>query len=155
MIMVKRYVQIFVFVCVCLFGSVLSFADSPSSSGDGTIVDPVIIEKTDLTDLIDAIKESSTPIIIEKENQEEPVKIEAKAAPVTPSTTNGFHNVIINLLGNYEPITVDYEYRTGSSTYTSHSITTAPDWSWIASAAIFGIVIFCVFRFLGGLFRRD
>lgn len=74
------------------------------------------------------------------------------ASPVTPNTSNGFHKVIIQLLGNYEPITVDYEYRTGNNTYTTHNINTAPDWSWICSCAIFGLVIYCVFRLIGSVF---
>lgn len=88
-------------------------------------------------------------------NLDEEFSILAKAAPVTPSTSNGFHSVIISLLGNYEPITVDYEYRQGSNTYVSHNITTDPDWSWICSAAIFALVIFCTFRFIGGIFKHD
>lgn len=86
---------------------------------------------------------------------DEEFSVLAKASPITPSNTNGFHNVIISILGNYEPITVDYTYRQGSSSYDSHNINTAPDYSWICSAAIFGLVIFCTFRFIGGIFRHD
>lgn len=85
--------------------------------------------------------------------EDEEVSVTIKASPVTPSNTSGFHNVIITLLGNYEPITVDYTYQSGTNYQnTSHSITTAPDWSWICSAAIFAIIIFCLFRLIGGLF---
>lgn len=73
---------------------------------------------------------------------------------ITASDTSGFHSVILSLLGDYNPIVTDYEYRNNNNTYTSHSIEIEPDWSWIASAAIFAIVIFCVFRFIGGLFSR-
>lgn len=73
---------------------------------------------------------------------------------ITASDTSGFHSVILSLLGDYNPIVTDYEYRNNNNQYTSHSIEIEPDWSWIASAAIFAIVIFCVFRFIGGLFSR-
>lgn len=92
--------------------------------------------------------------IISQDSSQE-IAISLKAAPVTPNTSNGFHKVIISLLGNYEPITVDYEYRQGSSSYTSHNITTAPDWSWVCSAAIFALVLLCTFKFLGGIFKHD
>lgn len=93
--------------------------------------------------------DSSLPEIREDED----ITVTIKASPVTPSNTSGFHNVIISLLGNYEPITVDYTYQSGTNYQnTSHSITTAPDWSWICSAAIFAIIIFCLFRLIGGLF---
>lgn len=86
------------------------------------------------------------------ENQEgEIVEVTLRASPVTPSTSNGFHSVILSLLGNYEPVTVDYEYRTGNNTYYSHNITTAPDWSWICSAGIFALVVFCVLRIIGSI----
>lgn len=73
---------------------------------------------------------------------------------ITASDTSGFHSVILSLLGDYNPIVTDYEYRNNNNQYYSHSIEIEPDWSWIASAAIFAIVIFCVFRFIGGLFSR-
>lgn len=63
-------------------------------------------------------------------------------------------NIIINLLGTYEPIVSDYTYQQGSSTYMSHNIEQFIDYPWIFSAIIFSLVIFCVFRFLGGLFKR-
>lgn len=83
---------------------------------------------------------------------EDTTLVSLKASPVTPQNSNGFHQVIISLLGNYEPITVDYEYRNNNNTYYSHNISTTPDWSWIASAFIFVVIIFCLFRLVGGLF---
>lgn len=83
---------------------------------------------------------------------EDSTLVSLKASPVTPQNSNGFHQVIISLLGNYEPITVDYEYRNNNNTYYSHNISTTPDWSWIASAFIFVVIIYCLFRLVGGLF---
>lgn len=82
----------------------------------------------------------------------EDVLISVKANPVTPSNTSGFHSVLLTILGDYEPVTVDYTYQNNNNQYYSHSITTDPDWSWIASAAIFALIIFCTFRLIGGLF---
>lgn len=130
----KRFCHVFLFSF--LFVVLLSvgvFADSPTSFIDVRAVD-----------IIDS----------EASSQVQDVSVSLKASPVTPSTSNGFHKVVIQLLGNYEPITVDYTYRQGSSSYESHSINTAPDWSWICSCAIFGLVIFCVFRLIGGLLSR-
>lgn len=127
-----RFKHVFLFsILLILLLSVSAFADEP----------------TDLPSF-------SAQDQIEKQ-EGEIVEVTLKAAPVTPSTANGFHSVILSLLGNYEPVTVDYEYRSGNNTYYSHNITTAPDWSWICSAAIFGLVIFCTFRFIGGIFKHD
>lgn len=70
---------------------------------------------------------------------------------ISANETSGFHAVILGLLGDYNPIVKDYTYQS-SNGYTSHSIEISPDWSWIASAAIFLVIIFCLFRLIGGLF---
>ena len=70
---------------------------------------------------------------------------------ISSNETSGFHAVILGLLGDYNPIVKDYTYQS-SNGYISHSIEITPDWSWIASAAIFLVIIFCLFRLVGGLF---
>ena len=70
---------------------------------------------------------------------------------ISSSDTSGFHAVILGLLGDYNPIVKDYTY-TSQQGYTSHSIDIQPDWSWICSAAIFLVIIFSLFRLIGGLF---
>lgn len=63
-------------------------------------------------------------------------------------------DIIINLLGEYETIVSDYTYQSGSSQYLTHNINQSLDYPWIFSAIIFSLVLFCVFRFIGGLFKR-
>lgn len=125
-----KVVSYFVCVLTVLCSGVFAFA---SSSG---VSDSSILE-LDESELV--------PV-------EDTTLVSLKASPVTPQNSNGFHQVIISLLGNYEPITVDYEYRNNNNTYYSHNISTTPDWSWIASAFIFVVIIFCLFRLVGGLF---
>ena len=64
--------------------------------------------------------------------------------PVTPSDANGFKSVLLSLLGNYDPVVVEYTYT--NNNYTSKSIDITPDYAWLASAAILLVLIFCVFR---------
>ena len=70
---------------------------------------------------------------------------------ISSSDTTGLHSLLLRLIGDYNPIVKDYTY-TSSNGYTSHSIDISPDWSWIMTAALFIIVIYCLFRFLGGIF---
>lgn len=70
---------------------------------------------------------------------------------ISSSDTTGLHSILLRLIGDYNPIVKDYTY-TSSNGYTSHSIDISPDWSWIMTAALFIIVIYCLFRFLGGIF---
>lgn len=80
------------------------------------------------------------------------VNVEKSTMRVSANDATGFKAVLLSLLGDYETVVTDYTYQNGS--YYSHSIQIERDWAWICGAAIFGLVIFCVFRFIGGLFCR-
>lgn len=73
---------------------------------------------------------------------------------ISASDTSGFHAVILGLLGDYNPIavTTSYQYPSGQTYQTRYQVDVEPDWSWICTAAIFIVVIFCLFRLIGGLF---
>lgn len=70
---------------------------------------------------------------------------------ITANSTNGFHAVLLGLLGDYNPIAVTtaYQYPSGTGYQTRYQVDVEPDWSWICGAAIFAIVIYCVFRLIG------
>lgn len=68
---------------------------------------------------------------------------------ISSSDTSGLHAILLSLIGDYNPIVTDHEYRTGTSQYTSHSIDIQPDWSWIMTAVLFIVVLYCFFRLLG------
>lgn len=102
---------------------------------------------TDILELI-AYKNSSPFIQGELVNETKTIQ------RVSSNDANGFKAVLLGLLGDYETVITDYEYRTGSSSYTSHSIQIERDWAWICSAAVLGLVLFCVFRLIGGLLTR-
>lgn len=79
--------------------------------------------------------------------------VQTTTLKVSASNTTGLQSIILGLIGDYEPIVKDYTY-TSTQGYTSHSIEIQPDFSWIASAAIFLAVMVCVFKFFGGLLCR-
>ena len=81
----------------------------------------------------------------------DPTEVNTEVLRISASQTSGFHAVILGLLGDYNPIVKDYTYQSTQG-YTSHSIEIQPDWSWICSAAIFALIIFCLFRLVGGIF---
>lgn len=68
---------------------------------------------------------------------------------LTAANTTGFKSVMLGLIGDYESVVTDYTYQSGS--YVSHSIDITPDYSWIAACLTFVVVVFCVFRLIGGL----
>lgn len=70
---------------------------------------------------------------------------------ITASDATGFKAVMLSLIGDYETTVTDYTYQSGTSGYYSHSINVERDWSWILSCSGFFLVVFCVFRIIGGL----
>lgn len=70
---------------------------------------------------------------------------------VTASDTSGLKSVVLGLIGDYETVVTDYEYRNGSNSYVSHSIDIQPDYAWMASMLLFTLVIYCLFRVGGAL----
>ena len=70
-------------------------------------------------------------------------------SPVTPSDTSGLKAVLLELLGDYDPVIVEYAYQNTNTSYMSYLREVQPDYVWLCSAALLVVVIFCVFR-LGG-----
>ena len=73
--------------------------------------------------------------------------------PVTPSSSTGLKAALLTVLGNYDPVVVVYQYNTSSSGYSSYATDIQPDYSWIASAALLCLVIWCLFKLGGALLR--
>lgn len=73
--------------------------------------------------------------------------------PVTPSSTTGLKAALLTVLGNYDPVVVVYQYNTSGSGYSSYTTDIQPDYSWIASAALLCLVIWCLFKLGGALLR--
>lgn len=69
---------------------------------------------------------------------------------VTANDTNGLKSIMLGLIGDYETVVTDYVYQ-NTSGYTTHSITIERDWSWILTCCLFIVVIYCVFRAVGGI----
>ena len=70
---------------------------------------------------------------------------------VTASDASGLKSVVLGLIGDYETVVTDYEYRNGSNSYISHSIDIQPDYAWMASMLLFTLVIYCLFRVGGAI----
>lgn len=73
--------------------------------------------------------------------------------PVTPANSNGFKSVLLDVLGDYSAIVVEYRYTNTNGTY-SYLRETQPDYVWIASACIFGAMIWSLFRLVGVFFCK-
>lgn len=127
--MIKRHVKLHIVCSLCivlLFGCVSAFADS----------DTITFDYVDI------------PL---QEVQE--IKTEVTLMSVSSSNTTGFKSVVLGLLGDYNPVVTDHTYQSSGS-YISHSIDIQPDYSWICSAGIFALVLYCIFRLFGGFISK-
>lgn len=140
------------------------YTENPDAYPDNSLLEsssssPDIVETQPASSpAIEETLPASSPVI-DNTITSEPVRavsdpvIVATLAPMTPTNTNGFQAVVLGLLGNYNPVVLEYAY-TNSNGYTSYVREVQPDYSWMCSAAIFAIVLFCLFRLLGGLIKR-
>lgn len=74
-------------------------------------------------------------------------------SPIEPSDTSGLKAALLGVLGNYDPVIVEYQYSSGNG-YTNYLREVQPDYVWLCSCALLALVIFCLFR-LGGALLRD
>lgn len=76
----------------------------------------------------------------------------ASVSPITPSSTSGLKAALLGILGNYDPVVVEYQYASGNG-YTNYLREIQPDYVWLCSAALLALVIYCLFKLGGGLLR--
>ena len=80
------------------------------------------------------------------------INILTSVAPVTPSDTSGLKAVLLGLLGNFDPVIVEYQYQS-SQGYNNYLREVQPDYVWLCSFALLALMIFCIFRLGGALLR--
>ena len=76
----------------------------------------------------------------------------SSVAPVTPSSTSGLKAALLGILGNYDPVIVEYQYQS-SQGYNNYLREVQPDYVWLCSAALLALVGYCLFKLGGGLIR--
>ena len=94
----------------------------------------------------------SQPINITVQNNSselELVSFSTSVVSLTADNTTGFKSVILGLFGPYEMVTKEYTYQNQQG-YTTKQVTTESDYAWMISAGIFTVVLYCLFRLLGG-----
>lgn len=82
-----------------------------------------------------------------------PVSVELlSVAPITPSDTSGLKAVLLSVIGDYDPVIVEYEYQ-NSNNYSSYLREVLPDYPWCASFLMLALFVYCIFRLGGALFN--
>lgn len=148
------------FLCFLLSCSFVFADDELPDNSESVPVDndspaTVVVDITSLLNQDKETKETSNQDPEEVYSLEpELVSVSMESQRISASDATGFKAVILTILGDYETTVTDYEYRAGSSSYTSHSINIERDWAWISSCCIFGLLLWCTFRAIGGICAR-
>lgn len=72
-------------------------------------------------------------------------------SPITPSDATGLKQVLLQFLGNYDPVIVEYRYMNNNNTAYSYLREIQPDYVWIASFLLLLLFVYCLFRLGGAL----
>lgn len=136
--------------CVCaiflLFSSSMVFADTETADletqdailGERSVVEVITYDLDIYNDMSKALEDNEIFLY----------SADSQVYSVTANDATGLKRIMLQLIGDYEAIVTDYEYRNNNATYMSHSINIEKDWAWIASACIFGVVLWSSMRFL-------
>lgn len=65
--------------------------------------------------------------------------------PVSSSDASGLTAVMLDLLGDYSPVRIEWEYQ-NTNGYSSYIREVQPDYPWLVSAGIFALVLYCLIR---------
>lgn len=81
-----------------------------------------------------------------------PVEIELMSvAPVTPEDTSGLKAVLLSVIGDYDPVIVEYRYQNSNQTSYQYLREVLPDYPWCASFLMLALFVYCTFRLGGAL----
>lgn len=75
-------------------------------------------------------------------------------SPVTPSDTTGLKSVLLEFIGDYDPVIVEYEYQNNNNQYTSFLREVQPDYVWLASCGMLVVFVLSLFRLGGAILCR-
>lgn len=132
----KKFMVFMVVICLaCSLVLVPCLADGPTDVGD-VFLDEQIQHHETISVLADSMELVSSDVYT--------------LSPITPSNTTGLTSILLSLIGNYDPVIVEYRYQNNNSTNYSYLREVQPDYPWLVSAGIFAIVLFCSLRILGG-----
>ncbi len=133
--MIRRLIVLFMlplFVCSCL------------AAGEGSAY--FILPDTDSWNLV-----GQSSVV---EDPPQLVGIETYSLePITPADTSGLKAVLLSVLGDYESIVTEYRYENYNGSY-GYIREVQPDYVFLCSAAVFALLLWCVFRMAGGLLCR-
>lgn len=72
-------------------------------------------------------------------------------APITPEDSSGLKAVLLSVIGDYDPVIVEYRYQNSNQTSYQYLREVLPDYPWCASFLMLALFVYCTFRLGGAL----
>lgn len=143
------------FFCLCLISSYSFIFADDTEDVSGSIPEDLSTPASVVVDITQLLTRDDSPdpdFVQQVEVQDlQLVGMEQSIKSVSASDATGFKAVLLTVLGDYETVVTDYEYRNNNNTYMSHSIAIEQDYAWLCSAGMLAIITYCTFRIIGGL----
>lgn len=167
----RRFLVCFALCVFCLLpvGAVDSSAgDVAQASPDSLEASPsVVVQGISSADILSALSGALADLLYQGDLQEVSAisvplsDVDSGIAPayVIDDGTTGepagtLKSLLVKIIGPYNPVIVQYRYQTSTSGNYSYLREIQLDYVWIASAALFALMVFCIFRLGGALLRR-
>lgn len=132
--------------------------DVESINGEIEVINDVLDSMSESNSVADSSIEDDTVSVSETETEVNPeLGIEdgeivgialMSVAPITPESTTGLKSLLLSVIGDYDPVIVEYEYQNNNN-YSSYLREVLPDYPWFASFLMLALMVYCLFR-LGG-----
>lgn len=117
-------------------------ADAADSAEEAAEYAEVAMEAAEMVSQASVMMLSDSGTGTEDENL---VAVYSTLDPVTSADATGFKAIILDLIGDYESIVVEYEYENNNG-YSSYVREIYPDYTWLCACAIFLVMLYCTFR---------
>lgn len=136
-------------IILCFTLAVSIFADEGELNEDDSNEDSTDFPEvsTDYTEISDYVDDPNIPYL---PDGSELIAVRT-VSPVTPSNSTGLKSALLSVLGNYDAIIVEYQYTSYNGTV-SYLREVQPDYVWIWSCILLIVVLYSLFRLLGGMF---
>lgn len=159
-------VGVLLVVPVCAAGSSESSVDETEDSSMAAPA-PVVVQGASADDLAAALAEAVAGFMYQGELEEVSaisVPLQDADSGISPlfdlddgqtiESSGTLKSILVELIGPYNPVIVQYRYQTSTSGNYSYLREIQPDYVWWASAGLFALLIYCTFRLGGALLRK-
>lgn len=144
------HIQKLLLTLLCIFSLMLpAFATNDELPASSEVIEEIVEEEV--------IEEEEEIIYGSEEDipaDAEIIGVEVYSlSPVTPEDTTGLKSVLLQYIGDYDPVIIEYEYQ-NSNNYSSYLREVQPDYVWLCSCGLLVVVLYSLIKLGGAILCR-